>query len=363
MDLTASFPEGALAAMRSEGLLGLLVPLDYGGLGGTFADMVDVGLALGRADLSTALIFTMHCQQVAALAGHAGPRLREELLPRIARGELYLASVTTEQGKGGRLLSADDQLRDGDGCLELDRDAPVVTGAAHADAFLVTMRAVDAATPSQVSLVYAERGQVTVSTTGDWQPMGMRASESLPIRLAGRLPYDHVIGMPGGFRESAVNLLAPLAHLGWSACWLGAASGALSRTIGYLRSPDGRSSHDTSSDLLLARLGRLRGRLELVHSLLRRSQHTVLALGGDLSAPPLQLQLNALKTEASEQCFAAVDELVGTVGLRHGYLRDSPLWLERAFRDLRAAALNYSNDRLLVSSGRLALLDPEVRLA
>jgi acyl-CoA dehydrogenase len=55
--------------------------------------------------------------------------------------------------------------------------------------------------------------------------------------------------------------------------------------------------------------------------------------------------------------------LIDAVGMRHGYLKDSPTRLERTLRDLRSAPLNYSNDRLHLSDGRLALLDPEVRLA
>jgi acyl-CoA dehydrogenase len=37
--------------------------------------------------------------------------------------------------------------------------------------------------------------------------------------------------------------------------------------------------------------------------------------------------------------------------------------LERAFRDLRSASLNYGNDRLRRASGALALMDSEVHFA
>jgi acyl-CoA dehydrogenase len=43
-------------------------------------------------------------------------------------------------------------------------------------------------------------------------------------------------------------------------------------------------------------------------------------------------------------------------------MKDSPLRLERAFRDLRSAALNYANDRLLRANGILQLTDREVQL-
>ena len=82
----------------------------------------------------------------------------------------------------------------------------------------------------------------------------------------------------------------------------------------------------------------------------------------DPSTPSVQMLLNTLKTTAADECFTAVDGLMELTGLRHAYLRDSPLWLERAFRDLRSAALNYSNDRLNLASGSLALMDAGVHL-
>ncbi len=360
-DRDAVFPVEALDELRSTRLLGLLVPGEYGGLGGTVDDVIDLGIRLGRADMSVAMIFTMHCQQVAAVVRHATQPLRGELLSRIAQGREYLASVTTEAGKGGHLLSAEAALhRDGAG-LAIDRFAPIVTGGAHADGFLITMRSPDAGSPNQVSLVYAHRDQLDVSGSGDWQPMGMRASHSIPLKLLGTVPAYQVIGQHGAFQEISTTIFAPMAHLGWSAAWLGTSAGALSRVLRLLRGQDGRKRFDTGSELLLTRLSRARQRLDAVHALLRRAADVVRD-AADLSLPNHQLLLNALKITAAEQCHAAVNDLVDAVGLRHGYLRDSPTRLELALRDLRSAALNYSNDRLHLADGRLALLDPEVRL-
>jgi acyl-CoA dehydrogenase len=324
--------------------------------------MVDATLELSRVDMSVGMIFAMHCQQALTLARYAGPRLRAEVLPALGRGELYLASVTTERGKGGHLLSSESPVEAGDGLLRIDRDAPIVTGGPHADGFLVTVLAPDATSPTQVSLVYAAREQLKLEVTGDWQPLGMRATHSVPMRLAGAVPAEQVVGEPGGFRSIVGALFGPAAHLGWSAAWLGTAAGALSRVLHLVRSPEGRRQFDTASELLLTRLARIRARLDAVHALLRHAL-SVVDGAADPSAPPVQLLVNTLKTRAAEDCFAAVHELVELVGLRHGYLRGSPLALERAYRDLRSATLNYANDRLYLVNGSLALLDQEVRLA
>jgi acyl-CoA dehydrogenase len=360
-DRQARFPEAALAEMRRTGLLGLLVPVRFGGLGGGVDDVIDASIALGRADMSVAMVFAMHCQQVAAIDRFASDELRGRLLPLIAQGELYLGSVTTEDTKGGHLLSSGAPLRNADDGLELNRFAPVVTGGAYADGFLVTMQSPQARGTHEVSLVYAHRSQLDITEVGVWDPLGMRASHSIPLQLHGIVPGGQVIGRHGGFRDVVTQIFAPMAHLGWSACWLGTASGALARVLGMLRSRGGRTKYDLSSELLMRRLSQVRCRLDTVHALLRHTAQVVDA-ADDLSAPRVQLLLNALKITASEQCHATVELLIEAVGMRHGYLKNSPTALERTLRDLRSATLNYSNDRLHLASGGLTLLDAEVHL-
>jgi alkylation response protein AidB-like acyl-CoA dehydrogenase len=194
----------------------------------------------------------------------------------------------------------------------------------------------------------------------------MRASHSTALQLTGRVPGDQVVGEHGAFRQIAMNTFGPLAHLGWSAAWLGTASGALSRVVSVLRGGPGRRRSDLSSELLLTRLSTARQRLDTVHAMLRHTAGVVrraVEEDADLSHPRHQLLVNALKLTASEQCHRAVDDLVTALGMRHGYLKDSPTGLERALRDLRSAALNYSNDRLHLADGRLTVLDQEVRYA
>jgi acyl-CoA dehydrogenase len=155
---------------------------------------------------------------------------------------------------------------------------------------------------------------------------------------------------------------APLAHIGWSAAWLGTAAGAYSRVLQHIRKPAGQQQFNPGSELLLSRLANARARLEIIHALLRHAV-VVLAADSDVDAPPVQLLINTLKIESADECFRVVDELVELVGLRHGYLTGSPLRLELALRDLRSASLNYANDRLRLSNGALTLMDTGVRFA
>ncbi|WP_316195242.1 MULTISPECIES: acyl-CoA dehydrogenase family protein [unclassified Bradyrhizobium] len=369
-DTLGAFPTKSLQDIRGSGLMGLTVDRRYDGLGASFSTMSKVAQLLGEGCASTAMIWAMHCQQVATIADHASQSLCDAVLPRIASNGLYIASVTSEQGKGGELLTAMAPLqRHGDNYL-LVRDAPVVTGGAQADAFLATMRLSQDASPSSVVLAFADRASMDVALRSAWTSMGMRGTQSAALSLRGQIPSDHIISHPKGFKHIVVSTMAPVGHIAWAATWTGAARGAFRRFIALLRDPRQRASFPVRSDLFAERLSQIRLQLDTMSALLGRvtdrydqlrQEHGV---GSPVfSAPSFNLQINNLKLYASETSFSVLDNLIQLAGLRHGYLTGSALGLERTFRDLRSAALMYSNDKLHVVNGKLALLDSDVSLA
>ncbi|WP_256095804.1 acyl-CoA dehydrogenase family protein [Streptomyces sp. EN23] len=367
-DEAAAFPTAHVQRLRETGLLGLLVPTAHDGLGLGLHDMTRVGRILGAGCASTAMIWAMHCQQVATLVRHAGDELRSRVLPRIAAGDCLLASITTEAGKGGHLLSALAALDTDENGLLLERDAPVVTAGLEADAYLVTMRTGPDSPANDVSLAFVPREDAEVAFRSGWETLGMRGTASVGLTLRARLAEEHLVGGPGGFPAVAVRTLIPVGHLAWCAVWLGVAQGALRHVVGLLRDPKIRRERGRS-DLASHQLARVRLRLDAAGAFLGACLTEYEELDALESAGPgrhsdvaFQLHINGLKVEVSEAAFGAVDDLVQIAGLRYGYTRSPGTPLERAFRDLRAARLMYSNDRLLVANGQLALLDREVGL-
>jgi acyl-CoA dehydrogenase len=364
-DHTGSFPRASLQTLRETGMLGLLVPREFGGLGGDLADLTDGARQLAGACLSTAMIWAMHCQQVDCVVRSASPELRADLLPRVARGDVYLASVTTEPKTGGHLLTSNSPLREAGDALHVERDAPIVTGGQQAEGFLITMRSAEEAPESHVTLVYAERDQLEVIPTEGWRTLGMRGTSSGGLKLRGEIPAAQVLGAPGEFRRVAIDSMVPAGHLAWSACWLGTAHQALRDVVELVRSARRPRGIDPRSDLVNERIARIRMDLELVSAYLHRVQDEVLrrrAANETLDDPSTQVHLNTLKVAAAELTFRSVDRLVQLCGLFLGYQQDAPIPLERHFRDLRSASLNYADDRLLTANGALTLLDRGVRL-
>jgi len=366
VDQSGCFPVSAVEALRGSGLFGLSVPVEFGGLGGTLSDLSEVAQILASGCLSTAMIWAMHCQQVDSVVRYGTVRLCEDLLPRVAAGKAYIASVTTEPTGGGHLLSAQASLDQAGEELVMRRVAPIVTGGEYADGFLVTMKDSANASSNQVTLVYADRSQLDIEYRGQWNALGMRGTRSLGMTLSGQLPLHQIVGERGEYRTVAVQSMIPLAHIGWSACWLGGARARLADVVGLVRSPRRPKSLDPNSPLTASRLARVRVDLELVSAYLNSVVGEVIAHraeGHSLDSPETQIHINTLKISAAELTFRAVDSLIELTGLSTGYSRDSAVPLERTFRDLRSATLNYSNDRLLTMNGSLSLLDRAVRLA
>ncbi|MFE3502654.1 acyl-CoA dehydrogenase family protein [Kitasatospora sp. NPDC059146] len=361
-DRRAAFPAASLETLREHRLLSLTVPQEYGGSGASTRLWTEVAQELAGACLSTAQIWAMHVSHVDAVVRYGSAELKADLLTRIGTEELFIASVTSEQGRGASLFTAHSPLvPDGDR-VGIDRIAPVVTGGAHADGYLISMRAGAEASEHEVSLVYADRADLELATTGEWNALGMRATESVGMVIKGSAPARNVIGGSGRFADVARESMIPVSHLAWAACWLGAARGALSELVRFLWK-SGRA--EGASDLFHERLARIRVDLELASAYLTRVREEVdlaRAEGRSLAHPRTQLQLNALKVATSDLAFRAVDNMVQLGGLRLGYLQDAPIPLERHFRDLRSASLTHANDGLRVGIGALSLLDRSVTL-
>jgi acyl-CoA dehydrogenase len=359
VDSYARFPREGLQALRQTPLMGLMVPLEYGGMGGSMVDLVKVSAALAAGCPVAAFLWAMHCQQADVFARHAAPDLAARVLHRIAKGEIYLGSVTTEPGSGGRLLTSESPAHQLGDRLEFERSAPIVSGARHADAFLITLRSSQDAPRSSVTLIYAERADVEVAESHTWEMLGMRGTENISASLRGTVPVDQIVGEEGGFATIAVESMIPAGHIGWAACWISSARAAFERLVRELRKR-ATNAGDASFDLKAIRLARIRMTLDVVETYLMSVASEVDAArvaGVSLQGAATQIHLNTLKVMASEMAYDAANQMIELGGFEHGYARGTAR-LGQLLRDLRSASINYANDRLLAATGRLVLLDP-----
>jgi acyl-CoA dehydrogenase len=359
VDTRNRFPCEGIEALRQLGLLTFFMP-GPNRRPTDFVTYCNIGAVLAEECLSTALIWAMHCQQVAILVDH-GDTEHKRVLDEVERTGALIASVTTEAGKGGDLLTARASLLPEGDRVRVRRISPVVSYAEHAAFFLLTMRSAEARHEHDVRLVLVTREDGGMTVTGDWNAMGARGTRSVPVTFDVVVDNSRVFKKP--FRQIAVQTLIPAAHLGWSAVWYGAARGAFRRFVRQLRQPENKSRPQLQSDLFISRLADLRVSLDLMDSMITQTAARIDSLrqshapAASYENITLNISLNNVKIAVSRLAFEVLDRLLELSGLSQGYVKNMALDLERVFRDLRSATLMYHNDRLLAANGKLILVE------
>ena len=106
MDEKEEFPRHVWDKLAEAGYLGTPIDQRYGGSGGDILDMVIVVEELAKKSASIALTFMMSsCFGAKALAFAGNERQKQELLPRLARGEVMFAISITEPDGGTDVLN------------------------------------------------------------------------------------------------------------------------------------------------------------------------------------------------------------------------------------------------------------------
>lgn len=102
MDTKMEIADEVIKKMATQGLFGMTVPEEYGGAG---ADTVIATIAaeeIARADVSmaTAVLYLVNAGWSFDLCKHATEQLKEELLPKVAKGEAFVGIGSTEPQGG-----------------------------------------------------------------------------------------------------------------------------------------------------------------------------------------------------------------------------------------------------------------------
>src|SRR3569832_1632432 len=234
VDREGRFLKTAIDAAREQKLLGMQVPVEFGGFGATIHDITDVCYTLGRSCASTAMIFAMHQTKVACLVRHGrGNPYMEALMRRIAREQLLLASSTTEGQNGGNVRASAAAVDGNDHEVTLLRDATVISYGAEADGLgTVARRANEAAASDQVLLALVKEDYALKRTVG-WETLGMRGTCSTSFELKVSCPSDRVFREP--YDRIHAQTMTPFAHLAWSSAWAGIAAAAVQRAQRFIR--------------------------------------------------------------------------------------------------------------------------------
>jgi cyclohexanecarboxyl-CoA dehydrogenase len=243
-DRTAEFPTETWRRMGELGLLGLRIPVEYGGAD---ADFVMLGIAMeetARGDFSCT-----YGIQLAALAGeilgkNGDPEVSRRWLPRVASGEAPMALALTEPSAGSDAAAVQCRARrDGDGWIITGEKSGISLGmAAHAAIVFArsggagseTLDRPGRARSTGVSafLVPLDAPGVSRSALRD---MGSHAVGRAVLSFDGvRVPGTHLIGVEGsGFQQVMRGF--DYNRVAIALACLGIAQVSLEETMAYVR--------------------------------------------------------------------------------------------------------------------------------
>jgi acyl-CoA dehydrogenase len=355
VDRDARFPKAAIDAARSQKLLGIQIPIAFGGDGASIMDVTDMCYALGRACASTAMIFAMHQTKVACLVRHGtGSGWHEKLMRRVANQQLLLASSTTEGQNGGNIRSSAAAVEHGGTEISLVRNATVISYGAQADAIVtIARRANDAASSDQV-LVAFTKDNYTLERSLEWETLGMRGTCSAGFELKATGLAEQIF--PEGYDKIHAQTMTPVAHLCWASAWAGIAAAAVDRAQLFIRKAargSGGQMPPAAAHFTAARMNLAKLRAMIIANLdcYAAREHDERAL----SSLDFQSSINLLKVEASELAVTTVMSAMRACGLS-GYRNDGDFSVGRHLRDVLSAPIMINNDRILTNIATATLM-------
>jgi alkylation response protein AidB-like acyl-CoA dehydrogenase len=238
-DKAGQFSTDAVEALGESGLLGLLLPVDFGGAGLGPRTFAVVTATLAEADASVAMVYLMHILGTTAISA-ARPSAGQALAPilrEIGAGRHLSTLAFSEAGSRSHFWAPISRAhRHGSG-VRISAKKSWVTSAGYAHSYVVSALAPEGAGPTDSTLYLLAAETRGLSVAGPWDGLGLRANASAPVALDDcEVPSDFQLTDDGAGFPAMLNVVLPLFSLGSSAVALGLCRAAVAGTTSHLKS-------------------------------------------------------------------------------------------------------------------------------
>lgn len=315
---------GLIKKMAEQGLLGILIPAEYGGGGLDYISAALVWEQLSRISWTQ----TFASMGYMPLAGTivlkaASEEQKREYLPKLCSGDLVIATAAVEPNVGSDAAAIETTA-------ELDGDCWVINGSKNfisfsgiADVILVLATTDRKKGPAGIVLVAVDSNTPGLTKT----PVEMLGAWTTDMWNLGfsdcRIPRDNVIGNVGrGLQNSLVGIDS--ARLFVSACAIGMAQGCLDACIRYSRERSQFGKAIASYQLVQEMIAKMYAEISTV----RWQVYYAAYLKSE--GKPHTKELSAAKWLASELAIRTASEAIKIHGA-YGCTDDFPV--ERHYRD------------------------------
>ncbi|TFC82737.1 acyl-CoA dehydrogenase [Cryobacterium sinapicolor] len=326
VDAEGRFPEEAVAALRSSGLLGLTLPTEVGGLGRGPRELVLVAGALAGACGSTAMIYLMHVSAAMPIAA-APPTGMPGLLADLASGRSLASLAFSEAGSRSHFWAPVSRATSIPEGIRVSAKKSWVTSAGHADVYVISTGTPDA---EGVDLFAIPAGTTGLSIDRPWKGMGFRGNSSSPMTVDVDTTEGFRLGAAGGGFDLMMGQVLPWFNLGNSAVSIGLSRAAVDAAVRHTMGA--RLEH---LDQSLSSLPTIRAQLAKMSIDLANASAYLDVAAGKVAAPEDDTPLFVLGSKASsnDAALRVTDVAMRVCG---GAAFSEHLQIDRYFRDARA---------------------------
>jgi alkylation response protein AidB-like acyl-CoA dehydrogenase len=235
-DREKKFPAENLKMMGELGLLGMMIPVEYGGAG---ADTVSYAVALSEiaySCASTAVVMSVQNSIVCESIFRFGSEdQKQAYLKPLAAGENIGAFAMTEPEAGSDPVRQETAAQKDGGTYLLNGIKRFITSGKSAGVVVVTAKTDLNARHKGISAFLVSKESPGLIVGHEEDKMGLRGSDTTDLIFENcRVPGDHLLGEEGdGFRIAMACLDG--GRIGIAAQSVGVAQAALDAAVGYAR--------------------------------------------------------------------------------------------------------------------------------
>ena len=235
MDDEQQFASGLVDQLFAMGLMGIEVPEQHGGAGGTFFDAVLAIEAISTVDPAIAVLIDVHNTLVInALKKWGAESQQERWLPRLAT-DIVGAYALSEAGSGSDAFALQTRAQKADEGYRLTGRKLWISNGREAGLFLVFATLDPAAGYRGITAFLVERDASGFTVGRKEDKLGIRASSTCELIFDDCLiPESSVLGQPGKGYKIAIETLNE-GRIGIGAQMLGLAEGAWGHAVRYAK--------------------------------------------------------------------------------------------------------------------------------